>query len=587
MPNEITLNSALELMAQQLEGIEPGTHKPVVGSFGDFVRDIWSKGFEKPEYFDAWHVGRICDDVDQALEEDLHYIAIMPRMHFKSTILGHGFSVWQLLKKPGNEVIYLSYSDQMASRHISEINKEVKDNPQLMEWMVDRTPKADNSFRYVVGGRNANIIHHGLFSFQRGLHIDGAMVADDILRDLANPLDVTQMQKVEDQFMTANFFIPNPGSPIIVIGTPMMDGDLLDKLTKDERFLSRRLPVFDEAYRKLRKTYDSNVLFPERYDEVWLRAHERSKPKSFASEFMLEPYLAGEAYFTAEEIKACEDDELKHISIAEEYQLEPNEELFAGFDVGKKRHPSHLSIFSRKGDEITQIYEQWLEGWTYDKQAAFLNQIAEKIPLTRAYIDLSRGEMEDRQLDVSWLPKIFTLRNKFEMAQIFEHYVFSGNLHLIAEDRQRGQIVSTSNDLKAPEMPDGHGESFVSIGLALVAAWEMRAFGYQSVGNMTEWQHAVMPEPDNDISKEKLTDQPEWAIMDDSEPVKPTAPNPKCQELACQPSFWVPENNLCLFCRYKGEAFMNVELEIITNDNTDPTGGSSSQDPVLPEGRRR
>ena len=589
MARQVKFNDALEEMARQLEQTEPGTLAPKVGSFWDFIRDVWSQGFSEPEFFNAWHVGQVCEDVDDAIAQGKNYVAVMPRMHFKSTILGHGFAVWTLLKRPGNEVVYVSYSDTMSQRHISEINKEVKDNPQLDEWMVDRTPKADNSFRYEIGGRRAQIIHNGLFSFARGLHVDGGMVADDILRDLANPLDVTQMNKVEEQFMTANLFIPNPGSPIIVIGTPMMDGDIFDQLAKDDRFLYRRLPVFDESYRTLRKKYDSNVLFPERYDTDWLKAHQNAKPKSFASEFMLEPYLAGEAYFTAEEIRACEDETLKKVSIRVPYKAEEGEEIFAGFDVGKKRHPSHIAIFSRKGDTITQLYEEWLENWNYDDQAEFLNDIARKFPITRAYIDLTRGELEDRQLDVAWLPKIFTQRNKFEMAQIFEQAVFSGNLRLLAEDRQRGQIVSTSNDLKAPEMPDGHGESFVSLGLALQAAYELRTYGYTSIGSLTEWQHALAPatEGESDLSKERLTETPDWITIEDSAETayNPSAPNPKCAELACNPSFWVPENNLCIYCRYRGDKIKDIELRPMNDGNLEQTSGSSGEQTVLPEGR--
>ena len=138
MAKQIKFNDALEDMARQLTNLEPGTAVPKVGSFWNFIRDIWSQGFAEPEFFNVWHVGQICEDVDRAIEEGKNYVAVMPRMHFKSTILGHGFSIWTLLKKPGNEVVYLSYSDQMSQRHISEINKEVKDNAQLSEWM---TPK--------------------------------------------------------------------------------------------------------------------------------------------------------------------------------------------------------------------------------------------------------------------------------------------------------------------------------------------------------------------------------------------------------------------------------------------------------------
>ena len=38
----------------------------------------------------------------------------------------------------------------------------------------------------------------------------------------------------------------------------------------------------------------------------------------------------------------------------------------------------------------------------------------------------------------------------------------------------------------------------------------------------------------------------------DTKQVGATAPNPDCQEGICVESFWVTENNLCLYCGYRG-----------------------------------
>ena len=69
-----------------------------VGGFWEFLRDIWSQSFDHPEYFKAWHVGLLAEDIERCLQEGKNYVAVLPRFHFKSTILGHAFSVWQLLK---------------------------------------------------------------------------------------------------------------------------------------------------------------------------------------------------------------------------------------------------------------------------------------------------------------------------------------------------------------------------------------------------------------------------------------------------------------------------------------------------------
>ena len=76
------------------------TQSVQVGSFKDFLINIWSLSFEHPEYFNAWHVGQVAEDVEYCLEEGLNYCAVLPRFHFKSTVLGHAFSVWSLLKSP-------------------------------------------------------------------------------------------------------------------------------------------------------------------------------------------------------------------------------------------------------------------------------------------------------------------------------------------------------------------------------------------------------------------------------------------------------------------------------------------------------
>ena len=189
----------------------------------------------------------------------------------------------------------------MARYHLQEINKTINRNPQLLDMMDNRSPKADYSFRYHVIKKPVEIMHGGLFSFKRGMHVNGALIADDVLRDPENPLNTGQITKVEDHFMTESLFIPLKGVPVIVLGTPMMPGDLLSNLQKDDRFKSRVLPALDP-------TPDRRVLMPELYSEKWLLDQQKARPKSFASEFLLVPHFATEAYFSEDDIVKCEDE---------------------------------------------------------------------------------------------------------------------------------------------------------------------------------------------------------------------------------------------------------------------------------------
>ena len=36
-----------------------------VGSFWEFIRDIWALSFEHPEYFRAWHIGVVAEDIEE------------------------------------------------------------------------------------------------------------------------------------------------------------------------------------------------------------------------------------------------------------------------------------------------------------------------------------------------------------------------------------------------------------------------------------------------------------------------------------------------------------------------------------------
>jgi hypothetical protein len=166
----VTVADALARLSAGLSS----TQKHSIGSFHEFILNIWSQSFERPELFDTWHVGVIAEDAERALADRKNYVAILPRFHFKSTLLGHAFSVWRLLTATRDmSILYLSYSDTMARYHISEINKTVNRNPILMDMLTARNSRAEFQFRYTVNSKPVEILHGGLFSFKRGMHVTG------------------------------------------------------------------------------------------------------------------------------------------------------------------------------------------------------------------------------------------------------------------------------------------------------------------------------------------------------------------------------------------------------------------------------
>lgn len=475
-----------------------------VGTFWEFIRDIWSLGYEKKSYFDAWHVGYICNELERALAEDKYFMAVLPRMHLKSTILGHGFSVWHLLKQPSDaSLLYLSYNAKMSQYHIKEAKNAIRRNPVLNPIMTDRSNDADYSFRYQIGRRQIQIEHGGLYAFKRGMHT-GAMVADDLLKDPQNPLTPDQVYKIEEHFKTESMFIPNKGCPIVVLGTPMLPDDLLAKLKEDERFNSVILPALDPLPGK-------RVLFPELYSEEDLLKIKKSSPSSFETEFLLAPRLSTDSYFSEAEITSCEDVNLRNYDPDSEdlqEEIKKYDYVVAGFDIGKKKHPSHIVVFGKKEEKFYQLYSRFMDQWLYDNQAEHLNKIAEKFHVTRGYYDNTKAELEDRGLNRVWRPITFTLKSKFQMASAFDHYVHSGMFFIIEDSRQKSQITCVNRDLQAAETPAGHGDSFFSCALACLALKELDTKSITDLGDMNFFIESSETKPISSVYGSQAFDKP-------------------------------------------------------------------------------
>ena len=533
----ITFKEAFEKLAEQfitpdIESISEVGHDLEISSFFEFVRDIWSLSYPHPEHFGLWHVEMLCNDVEQAIAEGKYYVAILPRGHYKSTILGHAFSLWRLLTlKKDDEILYLSNSDNLAKRHISEIKKAVRANPILKHVMKDRSANSQHTFRFIIGGRHITITSTGLTSFKRGMHVDGGLVADDLLKDPENPLNTNTLTKIAEQFHKDAMFVPNPGAPIIVMGTPMAPNDLLAELMTDVRFNGRRLPVYDPIP-------GVEVLAPEIRDKEDLEKHRIAQPVPFATEFLLKPYTSSIAFLNENDIESVENKELVSLSSSYSHVDELENEVglqcvIGGFDIGKKRNPSHLAIFKAYSDKlkIVQINSSFLDGWDYTEQADFINQVTERFNINFGYYDNTRAELDDRDVHENWKPIIFTVKIKRQLAQMLEKFVRTGVIELIPDKRQKEQIISVNNDLQAPETFEGHGDCFWSVALACMAYYDKDRYGFHNIGDIGEYL--------------QLTESSGIKIINNALIVPDINACPKCG----MTEGWEPNGGICIICK--------------------------------------
>ena len=102
-----------------------------------------------------------------------------------------------------------------------------------------------------------------------------------------------------------------------------------------------------------------------------------------------------------------------------------------------------------------------------------MNFLAKRFKLL-GYYDATYNVLDDRGLDRRWRGRAFNKRMKANMATLLEKRVFAeaADPGIILPDDTRflNQIAAVRKDLTAPESPEGHGDSFWSTALAVLAA---------------------------------------------------------------------------------------------------------------------
>jgi reverse gyrase len=135
-------------------------------------------------------------------------------------------------------------------------------------------------------------------------------------------------------------------------------------------------------------------------------------------------------------------------------------------------HPSHIAIFAeRTAGHWLQVYQKFLDGMSYNEQLELVNHLCEFYQVDAGAYDATRGELESfaerKELHQSLEPIVFKLQTKHDMATNFEKMVENKEIELLNDRRMLDQILVVDNDLQALETPEGHGDSFWSIAMAL------------------------------------------------------------------------------------------------------------------------
>ena len=202
--------------------------------------------------------------------------------------------------------------------------------------------------------------------------------------------------------------------------------------------------------------------------------------KAFQKEFQCRAVRSLEGFIDPKKYDALTIPRLKNRDIIHPMKL--NEWTYGGFDIGKKQHPSHLWIVavSRK-KSLIQVHSKFMDGWDYVDQLAYLKQAVKNFKIAKMLYDDTRAEFESF-MEAGTLPSemeglCFTAKNKFSMATEVDSMITSGSIRFLSDKRQRRQILSVDNDLKAVATEEGHGDCFFSLCLAVRAYREGQGLG--------------------------------------------------------------------------------------------------------------
>lgn len=408
-----------------------------------------------------------------------------PRLHLKSTILNYAFTLWQLFRgyRTGGrdwrsaesiDGIIVSYKDDLATEHIRNLKLLMQANPLTRGWR-DRKPQAEAIISYEVSfdGKHswrADVKGAGILSAMRGRH-PKFLVVDDPLSDFANPAEAAEMERINRVFYQSILSLPRPGDPVIVIGTPQAEDDLLHQLASNESFVWRRYPAI---------TGDT-ALWPEVYSlDVLQRKRREIGEDAFQVEYMLTPLRTVEGYFSRQELEACVLPDWQGLEMEDTFPAEQFVGVYAGMDIGRDVHPTHISIIGvLKEGALLQLYEEFLVHMDYGAQVRRINQLMDWFKVNRAYYDSTRAELDDRGLSKVVHPIKFSRAKKATLAQQLERYVRANpdagedKLYLIGppDSRQIRSMLRVNKRLEATQGADGdHGDAFWSNALALAAA---------------------------------------------------------------------------------------------------------------------
>jgi len=408
--------------------------------------------------------------------------------------------IWKNLHDARHErIFYYSYKTTQSRDHVNLIKDLIK-NSKIFEAfeLQDRKSGADTLAIYSWDGRhNISIKAFGILESTRGKHGRYVLV-DDPLKDDANPSKPTKVMEIKRLLKDVVESIPAPElGELHIVGTPMSSFDpWYDKVASKKYEIS-----FNPAI-TIDKDGNEQAIWPERFSLEWLQEQRETgfiettngNLFSFAQEYLCEPRSIHNSFFDKKKLEKSIDSSLIDWDVADPHFVAEHEKftpsviypVFAGLDLGKKKHPSHFAVFQYlpDHDKLIQIHSHWFEHINYTSededeptQLKYIKNAVKYFNISKIIFDNTRGEFEtiiERNEVPQLEPRSISRNSKVSMAVEIENRLGTEKLKLLSEERQKSQLLALQADLSAIATSQGHADSFTSIGLVCLYVAKFR-----------------------------------------------------------------------------------------------------------------
>jgi len=450
-------------------------------NFSEFIKRIFSKSFDK--FIGGQYPTDVANFMQYYHDKGKNTIRISARLHGKSTFI-YAYIMWLIFRMDKDlSIIYFSYSGKMSAYHITKIKKLIQNNPYFNE-LIDLKPTAETlmAYRWKNSKHEVTVNPQGLLGFKRGLHSSVVIIDDpySIDKEIVNEVvNFSNVAKINNIIKAQVLDIPYvDGGEIHIVGTPFSNDDVFFDKELRKMFAFWQAPAIKDEKNKI-------ALWPEYMDWDELMKRKVTRSNFFAREYLCQPIIASEGYLTKEQVLSVVDDSLTNNDIYDIMTTPAN--TIAGFDIGKKLHPSAITVLRWDGTAYKEIYNRFLDNWDYTNGGEFdpdnptqlelLKLVVKNLKVDILYFDNTRGEfeafIETQSLPQQAIPVVFSLKEKTAMAMHLSNAITEKLILIQNKQRSINSLLSVMKDLQSIETPEGHGDMFWAMALAAKALYEI------------------------------------------------------------------------------------------------------------------